>query len=92
MQDEFNKIESHNLILENRSKLRLTGVTDVDSFDETTIVAYTELGELNIGGTGLHIFKLSTDEGELVVEGKINSLIYLENQPKSGGVFSRLFR
>lgn len=92
MQEELNKIETHNLMLENRTKLHLTGVTDVDSFDETTIVAYTELGELNIGGIGLHINKLNTDEGELIVEGKINSLIYLENQPGNTGFFSRLFR
>ena len=40
----------HNLILEDRSKLTLTGVTDVDCFDERMINLFTGLGELTIKG------------------------------------------
>ena len=50
MQDEIVKTEPHNLILEDRKKLRMTGVTDVDSFDESTVLAYTCAGELTIEG------------------------------------------
>lgn len=92
MADELNTIESHNLMLENRNRLRLTGVTDVDSFDENTIIAYTVLGELTISGSSLHINKLNTENGELTVEGNIASMIYLDNAPKGGGFFSKMFR
>ena len=34
----------HNLILEDRKKLVVSGVEDVDSFDEQTVVAYTAVG------------------------------------------------
>ena len=40
----------HNAILENRQRLQLSGVTDVDSFDEDEIRLFTQLGELTIKG------------------------------------------
>ena len=43
----------HSLVLKDRANLTVTGVTDVDSFDETAIVAYTDIGELTIRGTEL---------------------------------------
>ena len=36
----------HNLILENREKLSLSGVLDVESFDEQNIILHTEMGVL----------------------------------------------
>ncbi len=82
----------HNLILKDRSTLTVTGVTDVDSFDEMTIVAYTDIGELTIKGEELKINKLSTESGELLVEGNISSLTYLDQAPKSTSFFSKVFR
>ncbi len=86
------KQKSPNLIsLENREKLNITGVFDVDSYDENSIAAYTDYGQLNIRGDGLNIKRLSVDSGELVVEGRITGLIYTENRPREG-LFKRLFR
>ena len=70
----------HNLILEDRKKLVVSGVEDVDSFDEQTVVAYTAVGELMIKGEGLHINKLSLETGELTLDGEIASLTYTENR------------
>ncbi|MBO5449643.1 MAG: sporulation protein YabP [Ruminococcus sp.] len=67
---------SHNAILENRRKLMLTGVTDVESFNEEQINLYTQLGELTIKGNQLHINEMSVDSGDLSVEGDISALIY----------------
>jgi len=76
----------HSLILENRKLLTATGVSNVDSFDEDTIIAYTDLGEIVIKGKGLHISKLNLETGE------INSVSYSENQSASTGFFSKLFK
>ncbi len=92
MQEEFERKEPHNLILENRKKLKMTGVTDVDSFDETTVVAYTSAGELTVTGEKLHINSLNTENGELTIEGTINSLTYIDQAPKSTGFFGKMFR
>lgn len=81
----------HNLILEGRKHLTATGVTNVDSYDEQTIVAYTEEGQLLIRGRELHMEHLNTESGELTVTGEVLSLTYAESR-QQGSFFSRLFR
>lgn len=82
----------HNLILENRRTLTATGVANVESFDDETIVAITDLGNLTVHGAGLHIDKLNLETGELTLHGEITSMGYTENRTSGGGVFSRLFK
>lgn len=81
----------HSLILENRKMLTATGVSNVDSFNEQEIVAYTDLGELIVRGSKLHIDKLNIETGELTIDGEVVSMTYSGNQ-SSGGFFSRLFK
>lgn len=81
----------HTLVLENRKALTATGVSNVDSFDEQAVVAYTDLGELVIRGFGLHIDRLNMETGELTLSGDIVSMTYSDNRP-AGGFFSRLLK
>lgn len=81
----------HTVTMEDRKKLQLTGVTDVESFDEQTVVLMTQPGELVIKGSGLHITKIDVVTGDLSLEGEIDELSYSDNRP-TGGMFSRLFR
>ncbi len=82
----------HSIVLEERKSLSVSGVTDVDSFDEDAIVAYTALGELVITGTELHISRLDVETGDLFVEGSISSLTYTSHQAKRSGFISRLLK
>ncbi len=82
----------HNLVLEDRRMLTVSGVSDVDSFDEETVIVFTDLGELTVRGKNLHINRLSVEVGELTVEGNIAALIYSDETPKNGGFFSKVFR
>lgn len=86
------QVKKHNLILEDRKNLTLTGISDVDTFDEQTVVLFTDLGELSIKGKNLHIKGFSVDTGELSLEGEIESLSYTDNTQQTGGLFSKLFR
>lgn len=81
----------HQLILQDRLQAELTGVSDVDSFDETTVIAYTPIGELTIRGNALHIKRLDLECGILTVEGHIEALQYADTH-KHSGFFGRLFR
>ena len=78
--------------LSGREHLSVTGVEDVDRFDENEIVMTTGEGALVVTGENLHIGKLSIDGGELHVDGRIDALTY-EDAPevRGGGLFSRLF-
>lgn len=82
----------HHVILENRDRLSVSGVEDVESFDENTIVMVTSQGTLIVRGTDLRIGKLSLEGGDLSVEGTVDSLTYEEEAADRGGLFSRLFR
>ena len=82
----------HNCILEDRKKLSVSGVNEVGSFDEATIVAETDYGQLTVTGDNLHITKLSLEIGELCIEGNITGLNYSETVHKSGSFLSRVFR
>lgn len=82
----------HNVVLEDRKILTVSGVSDVDSFDEQTVIVFTDMGELTVRGSNLHINRLSVEVGELTVEGNIAALIYSDEAPKNGGFFSRVFR
>ncbi len=82
----------HNCILEDRKNLCISGVSNVGSFDEETIVAVTDYGELTVKGQNLHITKLSLEIGELCIEGNINALQYADVVEKSSSFLSRVFR
>ena len=82
----------HHVIIEDRRALTVSGVSDVDSFDDMTVVIYTDLGELTVKGEGLHINKLNIETGDLTLSGQINSLTYSEIQNKASGFFGRLFK
>lgn len=85
---------SHSLTMENREKLCISGVEDVDSFNDTVVVLQTNMGLLTIKGEDLHINKLNVENGELLVEGGIDSCEYSDNDisKREGSFFSRLFR
>ncbi len=78
----------HDLTLQRREKLTMTGVTEVVSFDETAVVLHTALGLLMVHGQGLQLKQLSVDGGQIAVEGSISALIYEE--PRQGGWLRRL--
>jgi sporulation protein YabP len=89
------KPKAQNIILENREKMSISGVIDVESFNDECIIADTELGLLIIKGMGLHINKLNLDSAELVIEGEFISCEYSDkdsSRNRGGGLFARMFR
>ena len=75
-------LRPHRLTLEGRAKLTISGIEQVDCFDETGAVLYTTMGRLEIRGEGLHILELSQDGGELWMEGKVSALYYTDQPEK----------
>ena len=81
----------HQVVLEERERLLISGVEEVERFDEEEIVMNTTAGTLVVGGTGLHIGKLNLDGGELHVDGQIDAVSYEDLPQRRSSVFSRLF-
>lgn len=82
---------NQNIIIEDRKKLTLSGVKDVISFDDETLLLETVLGRLTVKGAGLHIVNFDTASGDLFAEGKIYAAVYTSEE-RNGGFFSRVFR
>ena len=84
---------AHHIILEEREQLSVSGVEEVESFDENTIVMLTNRGTLIGGGEELHIATLSRDGGYLMWVATIDALTYEDSgRDRAGGLFARLFR
>ena len=92
--EDINKNYIHNVYLENREKLSISGVLDVFSFDDQIIIIETELGLLTIKGENLKITKLSLDTSDFIVEGLINNIFYSnsENNKKNQNILTRIFK
>lgn len=86
---------SHSILMENRERVTITGVQDVDSFDEGSVLLVTDLGYITLHGIDLHINKLNLEEGQLVVEGEILGVEYNEHEAMGGkgnGFFKKMFK
>lgn len=86
---------SHVFSMENRQKMTLTGVLNVESFNEQEILLETVLGMLTVKGTSLHMSRLNLETGDLIIDGEVDSCVYSEKQDfktKGKGFLSKMFK
>ena len=74
----------HKLALAERRQLTVTGVTEVVSFEDTAVVLRTDLGTLVVQGQELKLKTLSTEGGQVEVDGTVTALVYEEPRQTSG--------
>ena len=89
MSGEFEK-KKHSAFIANRETAELSGVTDVDSFNEEEVRALTDYGELIIRGSSLQVEALDLESGVLKISGNVAALIYTDRK-KEKGFFGRVF-
>lgn len=95
MAEERKSLSKHTVIMENRTNITMTGVIDVISFDEETIIADTELGVLILRGKNMHVSKMNLDNGNMDIDGEIVSLTYEESgygKGKGKTMFGNIFK
>lgn len=92
--DSANNEKIGSISLQNRKELILTGVVEVINFDEEKIMLNTKLGPLLIKGSDLKMKKLDVQNGEVIIQGYINSLVYTGKEAKGpkGSIIERLFK
>lgn len=86
--------QDHTLKINNRKTMEITGVKEVDSFDNEAFLLETAMGYLIVRGQNLQLQNLDVDEGNVSIKGKIYELSYVDehHQEKAKGFFSKLFR
>lgn len=85
----------HELGLMNRKSLALSGVRNVESFDNEEFLLETEMGHLLVKGENLHLRSLDLEQGQVAIEGKINEIGYLDDfhpGAKAKGFFGKMFK
>lgn len=85
------RIRPHAVQIDDRQLMSVTGVKDVDSFNESEIVLMTEAGELRIDGNDLRITRLSLDDGQVLIEGLVIALEYAQEPQPRTSLISRMF-
>jgi sporulation protein YabP len=70
------KDKLHTLSLTARSRVEITGVCEVESFDTQYVVLITDCGELTLEGEELHVGTLDISRGVVHVQGQIIALLY----------------
>ena len=79
----------YGMTIDQRRKAVITGVTDVESFDEAVVVLHTHGGRLTLQGSGLHVSHLQLEEGKLMVDGAIDSASYEGGGRRRNGFLRR---
>lgn len=93
MEERKTTFKNQNVYLEDRRKLDITGVEQVESFNESTIVLITVKGGITIKGENLNINKLNLDEGRVKIDGNINGIVYSNKEVGSrGNLFEKMFK
>lgn len=84
---------SHNFIMQNRQTVVMTGVKEVESFNDSEIFLHTELGELCVKGKNLNISKVSVETGDLEMQGTVSAVFYGEDKERKPRNFiTKLFK
>lgn len=86
-------MENHLITIDNRQKISITEVADIDNFDEEEIYADLKEGGLTVKGKDLHLQKLDLAEGKAVITGEIISLSYTNRENKGGkGLLKKILK
>lgn len=93
MQEINNECKDHTVNIDCRKQIFVSGVADVISFDENSILLSTNGGRMLIEGENLQISVLDVGDGKLSAVGKIDSVSYSDReQVGRRGLFSRIVK
>ncbi|SHI07415.1 sporulation protein YabP [Sporanaerobacter acetigenes] len=86
-------LKNQNIYLEDRTNLTITGVEQVESFNDNTIILITIRGGMTIKGEELNINKLNLEDGNVKIDGTINGILYNNKDSNSKGkLFEKMFK
>lgn len=84
--------KKHTLSAAARAHAEIAGVGEVESFDENTVILFTDCGRMTVEGEGLRVGTLDIARGVVVLDGRIDAIYYSEQESTRRGLRARLFR
>jgi sporulation protein YabP len=75
----------HQVTMTNRSLMGVDGVVNMDSYDQDRIILQTGAGLLEVKGAKLHVQQLNLEQGKIVLDGEIDSLVYCGESARKRG-------
>ena len=89
-------MSEHSLLLLDRRTMEISGVENVNTFDEEEIILETVMGFLYVVGEQLHVSMLNLEQGKVVVEGSIINIQYKKEgkdiKTRGKNILSRLLK
>lgn len=84
--------KNQNILIEDRNRVTITGVEQVESFNDNTIILITIKGGMTVKGENLNVGKLNLDEGNIKIDGIINGIIYNDKDVQRGNIIGKIFK
>lgn len=87
-------MREHKVMIDDRKRLTVSAVDDIESFDEEKVVILCDMGTMTVTGSDFKINRLNVEDGQLVIEGEIDEIQYSDRmtEKSGGGFFGKLFR
>jgi len=82
----------HTVTMTDRTIISITSVEEVVSFDDTMVTLSIGDKLLNVSGSDLTVTKLSLQEGEVVISGMIDAVVYFEQNTKKKFLLGRFIK
>lgn len=89
---KFESNPYHNFICKERKLLEISGVKNVERFDENEFLMETTLGFMMVKGSELALNKLDTEHGDVIIKGNIDVIEYTTSHKSKESIFTRLFK
>lgn len=83
----------HGIAIQMRKEMKISGVKEVECFDDTGAVFHTICGDMTVEGKEIHIDILDTVSGQVALSGRIDSIFYAcEEREKKSNLFRKRSR
>lgn len=89
---KFDANPYHNLILKDRKYLEISGVKQIEHFDEEEFLIESVQGWIEIEGNELVLDKLDKERGDVLIKGNIESISYVTSAKGKESLFAKLFK
>lgn len=90
---KFDANPYHNIVLKDRKYLEISGVKQIEHFDEEEFLLESVQGWIEIAGNELTLDKLDKDRGEVLIKGSIESITYVSSKKNNReSIITKLFK